>query len=137
MAELSAGNLVNALENSKKTTLARFIYALGIPNVGEATAKELANFFGRLDRLMRANEKTLRYVPDIGSEVARSIVQFFAERHNREVIERLRSAGVRWEEEQKGKTKPTTPAKFIAWLDIPGVGPSGAKRLADTSGGLK
>jgi DNA ligase (NAD+) len=98
MAELSASNLVHAIENSKKTTLARFIYALGIPNVGEATAKDLANVFGSLDRLIQANEKTLQYVPDIGSEVARSIVQFFAERHNREVIERLRSAGLRWEE---------------------------------------
>jgi DNA ligase (NAD+) len=69
--------------------------------------------------------------------VARSIVQFFAERHNREVIERLRSAGLHWEEEKKGKTKPTTLAKFIAWLDMPGVGPSAAERLADISGGLK
>ncbi|MBI3995189.1 MAG: NAD-dependent DNA ligase LigA [Nitrospirae bacterium] len=137
MADLSAGNLVRAIENSKKTTLARFIYSLGIPNVGEATAKELARFFGSLDRLMRASEKTLQYVPDIGSEVARSIVQFFAERHNQEVIGKLRSAGVRWEEEKRGRLKPTTLAQFIGWLDIPGVGPSAAERLAEYPGGFK
>jgi DNA ligase (NAD+) len=137
MAELSASNLIHAIENSKKTTLARFIYSLGIPNVGEATAKELANFFGSLDRLIQANEKTLQYVPDIGSEVAKSIVQFFAEPHNREVIKQLRSSGLKWEEEKKAKSKPTTLAEFIGWLDIPGVGPSAAERLADYPGGFK
>jgi DNA ligase (NAD+) len=137
MAELSASNLIHAIETGKKTTLARFIYALGIPNVGEATAKELANFFGSLDRLMQIDEKTLQYVPDIGSEVARSIVQFFDERHNREVIKQLRSAGLRWEEEKRVKSKPTTLAEFIGWLDIPGVGPSAAERLADYPGGLE
>ncbi|MEK6684494.1 MAG: NAD-dependent DNA ligase LigA [Nitrospirota bacterium] len=137
IAELSASHLVQAIETGKKTTLARFIYALGIPNVGEATAKELAHFFGGLDRLMQAHEQTLHYVPDIGSEVARSIVQFFAERHNREVIVQLRSAGVRWEEDQREKDKQTTLARFLDWLAIPGIGPSTAERLADTSGGLE
>ncbi|MBI3812745.1 MAG: NAD-dependent DNA ligase LigA, partial [Nitrospirae bacterium] len=137
MAELSASNLVQAIETGKKTTLARFIYSLGIPNVGEATAKELTHFFGSLERLMQAHDKTLRYVPDIGSEVAKSIVQFFAERHNGEVIKQLRAAGLRWEEEKRVKSKPTTLARFIGWLDIPGVGLSAAERLADYPGGLQ
>lgn len=98
MAEKSAGNVVNAIEKSKSTTLARFIYALGIRNVGETTAKELARYFGNLDRLMMADADGLQQVPDIGPVVAESIVDFFAERHNLEVIEQLRASGVRWEE---------------------------------------
>jgi DNA ligase (NAD+) len=122
MAELSASNLVRAIDKSRKTSLTRFIYALGIPNVGEATAKELARFFGRLDRLMEAREGTLRYVQDIGPEVARSIAQFFAEPHNRDVIEQLRASGVRWEEEERPSEKRSTLAEFIEWLGIPGIG---------------
>jgi DNA ligase (NAD+) len=134
-AELSASNLVKAVSDSKRTTLARFIYALGIPDVGEATAKELARFFGDLDPLMDAEEQTLRYVPDIGPEVAQSILQFFSEPHNRKVIAQLRTAGVRWEREAGGPKK-TTLARFISHLEIPGIGPSTAERLAGASGGI-
>jgi DNA ligase (NAD+) len=98
MAEKSAGNLLAAIEGSKKTTLARFIYALGIRNVGEATAKDLARHFGNLDDLIEADEEGLRRVPEVGPVVAQSIAQFFAEPHNREVIRELREHGVRWEE---------------------------------------
>lgn len=98
MAEKSAANVVAAIEKSKRTTLARFIYALGIRNVGEATAKYLALHFGNLDKLMQANEDSLQQVPDIGPVVAQSIVRFFSEPHNREVIERLRACGVSWQE---------------------------------------
>jgi DNA ligase (NAD+) len=136
MAERSAGNLVRAIDDSKRTTLARFIYAMGIPNIGEATAKELARFFGSLDRLMEAREETLRYVPDIGPEVARSIVQFLAEPHNREVIAQLRSSGVHWEETKTTEGKETSLAGFISWLEIPGIGPSTAEDLAERFGTL-
>jgi len=98
MAEKSAQNVLLAIEASKSTTLARFIFALGIRNVGEATAKELARHFGSLDRLMQADEEALRQVPDIGPVVALSIAQFFAEAHNREVIEQMRACGVHWQE---------------------------------------
>lgn len=98
MAEKSAGNVVNAIERSKNTTLARFIYSLGIRNVGETTAKDLARYFGSLDRLMEADAESLQRVPDVGPVVAESITDFFAERHNLEVIEQLRASGVRWEE---------------------------------------
>ena len=98
MAEKSATKLIAAIERSKSTTLARFIYALGIPIVGEATAKDLARHFGSLDALMSADEATLMQVRDVGPIVAQAIVQFFSEAHNREVIQSLRSAGVHWNE---------------------------------------
>ncbi|MGH8761704.1 MAG: NAD-dependent DNA ligase LigA [Nitrosospira sp.] len=99
MAEKSAGNVVSAIQKSRNTTLARFIYSLGIRNVGETTAKDLARYFGNLDSLIMADAESLQQVPDIGPVVAQSITNFFAERHNIEVIEQLRAGGVRWEED--------------------------------------
>ena len=98
MAEKSASNLWAAIEKSKETTLARFIYALGIRNVGEVTAKDLARHFGTMDALMDAGLEQLQETPDVGPIVAESIAAFFRERHNREVIEQLRAAGVSWKE---------------------------------------
>jgi len=98
MAEKSAANLRAAIETSKMTTLARFIFALGIRNVGEATAKDLAQHFGSLDRLIAAKETDLHAVRDVGPIVAQSIIQFFAEPHNLEVVGKLRAAGVHWPE---------------------------------------
>lgn len=98
MAEKSASNLLNAIEQSKHTSLERFVFALGIRNVGEATAKDLARHFGSLDQLMQADEAKLLEVRDVGPVVAQSIVQFFSEPHNREVIADLRGAGVVWQE---------------------------------------
>jgi DNA ligase (NAD+) len=98
MAEKSAANLLAAIETSKATTLARFIFALGIRNVGETTAKDLARHFGSLDRLLSATEADLLAVRDVGPIVAQSIIQFFAEPHNLEVVEKLRKAGVNWAE---------------------------------------
>jgi DNA ligase (NAD+) len=96
MAEKSAANLVAALDKSKTTTLPRFIYALGIRQVGEATARDLARHFGSLERLMDATEAELLQVNDVGPVVAHSIRTFFAQPHNREVVERLCAAGVHW-----------------------------------------
>ncbi|MBK7953422.1 MAG: NAD-dependent DNA ligase LigA [Candidatus Accumulibacter sp.] len=98
MAEKSAGNLLAAIEQSKQTTLERFIYALGIRNVGVATARDLARHFGSLDRLLAADAGQLLQVPDVGPIVAQSICQFCSEPHNLEVIEQLRAAGVVWRE---------------------------------------
>jgi DNA ligase (NAD+) len=98
MAEKSAANLLAAIEDSKITTLARFIFALGIRNVGETTAKDLARHFGSLDKLIAASEADLLAVRDVGPIVAESIAQFFAEPHNLEVVNRLRAAGVHWPE---------------------------------------
>ena len=96
MAEKSAANLVNALDQSKETTLERFVYALGIREVGEATARILAQEFGDLEPLMQAQVDTLQEIHDIGPVVAQHIAGFFSEPHNREVIRKLRTAGVHW-----------------------------------------
>jgi DNA ligase (NAD+) len=98
MAEKSAANLVASLERARRTTLERFIYALGIRHVGESTARDLARHFGSLEAVMEASENELLQVPDVGPVVAASIVRFFAEPHNREVVEQLRAAGVHWPE---------------------------------------
>jgi len=96
MGDKSAANLVAELERSRKTTLERLIYALGIRNVGESTARDLARHFGDLEPLARASEEELLQVLDIGPVVARSIRQFFDEPHNRQVMEHLVRAGVHW-----------------------------------------
>lgn len=96
MGEKSAQKLVAAIEKSKQTSFGRFLYALGIGNVGEATATALANAFGSLDELLEADEERLQQVPDVGPVVAAAIHSFFHERHNRAVIDALRGVGVRW-----------------------------------------
>jgi DNA ligase (NAD+) len=98
MGEKSAQNLIDAIENSKETTLARFLYALGIREVGEATAANVAAYFGGLDGIVSASEEDLEKVPDVGPIVASRIRAFFDEEHNREVIARLQKAGVHWKE---------------------------------------
>jgi DNA ligase (NAD+) len=96
LGEKSAQKLVAAVEKSKETTYARFLYGLGIGNVGEATASALANEFGALDELLGADEERLQQVPDIGPVVATAIHAFFHEPHNVAVIEALQRAGIRW-----------------------------------------
>jgi DNA ligase (NAD+) len=96
MAEKSAQNLLDQIEKSKATTLARFLHALGIPQVGEATALGLAQHFGTLEAILDADRDTLETVPGIGPTVAEDIYTFFHQKHNREVIKQLRQAGVQW-----------------------------------------
>ena len=97
MGEKSAQNLIHAIDRSRQTTLERFIFALGIREVGEATARALALHFGDLAPLMQADEEALQLVPDVGPIVARHVVSFFHQAHNREVIDRLLAAGIEWE----------------------------------------
>lgn len=96
MADKSAQNLIDALQKSKSTTLERFIFALGIRQVGETTARTLARHFGDLDALMKATPDDLLGVSDVGPVVAESICRFFKESHNRDVIKKLRKAGIHW-----------------------------------------
>ncbi|MFO1417535.1 MAG: NAD-dependent DNA ligase LigA [Methylotetracoccus sp.] len=96
MGRQSARNLLDALERSKTTTLQRFLYALGIREVGDATAKALAKHFGSLDELMTADADRLQRVRDVGPIVAGHVAMFFAESHNREVIDDLISVGIHW-----------------------------------------
>ncbi len=115
MGEKSALNLLAAVEHSKRTTLARFIFALGIRNVGEATAKDLAQHFGSLDNLLAADAESLQQVRDVGPVVAQSMADFLAEAHNREVIEQLRACGVHWTEHepQAAATLPFSGQTFV------------------------
>ena len=108
MAEKSASNLLDGLEKSKSTTLARFIFGLGIRHVGETTAKELARHFGTLDALIGADEVALTQVSDVGPVVAQSLQHFFGEPHNREVVAQLRIAGVHWPEHKGTPLRSTT-----------------------------
>ena len=138
MAEKSAQNVQQGIEHSKNTTLARFIFALGIRNVGEATAKELARHFGSLDRLMQANEEALRQVPDVGPVVALSIAQFFAEAHNREVIEQMRACGVHWEEGEPRTARSSgalAGRSFVLTGTLPKLSREEAKALIEAQGG--
>lgn len=97
MGAKSAENLLAALEKSRQTTLGRFLFALGIREVGEATAQSLANHFGELEPVMQADVEALQQVPDVGPVVAEHVFTFFRQAHNREVIQSLIDAGVRWE----------------------------------------
>ncbi len=100
MGEKSAQNVLDAIEKAKSTTLERFLYALGIREVGEATALALATHYGDLDAIFEADEESLQSVPDIGPIVAMRIHQFFEEEHNRKVIGDLIEKGVRWEKRE-------------------------------------
>lgn len=136
MADKSAQNIIKALEESKKTTLARFIYSLGIRNVGEATAKDLAKYFGNLSSLLEANKEKLQQAPDVGPIVADSIVQFFSETHNREVTQALIEAGIHWEDGAGANTNGALSGKtFVLTGTLPHMSRDEAKALIEDAGG--
>ena len=127
MAQKSAANLHAALEKSRQTTLQRFIFALGIRNVGESTARDLAAHFGSFDRLAAADLEGLEAVPDVGPVVANSLRQFFDEPHNVQVIQELRAAGVRWEE---CEGRPTARAGKVLTFVLTGTLPAMSREEA-------
>lgn len=137
MAQKSAQNILNALEASKKTTLARFIYALGMRNVGEATAKDLAKHFGSLDALMKADTEKLLEVNDVGPVVAESITNFFSEAHNQSVIGELVAAGIHWPEtEGKQAASGNLLGKTLVLTGtLPTMSRDNAKELIEAAGG--
>ena len=137
MGERSAQNLLAAIEKSRSTTLARFIFALGIRNVGEATARDLARHFGKLDALLAADEAALQQVPDVGPVVAKCIVEFFAEPHNCEVIEQLRAAGVHWPENEPAASCPglLVGKTLVLTGTLPTLSRDEAKALIEAQGG--
>lgn len=137
MAFKSAKNILDALQNSKATTLARFIYALGMRNVGEATAKDLAKHFGKLSNLMQATTEDLLKVNDVGPVVAESITNFFAEEHNQTVIAKLIELGVTWQESD-GKQEATgnfLSKTFVLTGTLPNLSRDTAKEMIEASGG--
>ena len=126
----SAANLIAALEKSKETTLARFIYALGIRHVGESTARDLAAHFKSLQALMDADSDELLKVNDIGEVIAQSIIHFFEEEHNREVIEKLIAEGVHWPLPQDSAVNDALSGKtFVLTGTLPSMGREEAKAL--------
>jgi DNA ligase (NAD+) len=137
MAQLSAQNMVDALEKSKHTTLPRFLFGLGIRHVGEATAKELARHFGKLDAIMDATEEQLLTVADVGPIVAKSIRTFFDQPHNREVVEQLRACGVTWPEGEPAPVaaQPLSGQTFVLTGTLPTLGREEAKALIEAAGG--
>jgi DNA ligase (NAD+) len=136
MADKSANNLVAALQKSKATTLARFVYALGIRQVGETTAKDLARHFGSLDRLMAASLDELLQVRDVGPVVAQSIRTFFDQPHNVEVVQQLRAAGVHWPEHEAALgPQPLAGRTLVLTGTLPTLGREEAKALIEAAGG--
>ncbi len=136
MGEKSAENLLAAIDKSRDTTLARFIFALGIRNVGEATAKDLARHFGALPPLLEADTEALQAVPDVGPVVAESIVQFFAEQHNRDVIAQLQDLGVRWEEGAPMVAQGVFSGKTLVLTGtLPTLSRDQAKEMIEAAGG--
>jgi DNA ligase (NAD+) len=136
MAEKSALNIVAALEQSKYTSLNRFLFALGIRHVGETTAKDLARYFGKLDAIMQAGVEQLLQVPDVGPVVAQSIAEFFAESHNREVVQQLRELGLHWEENEgtAHMVLPLTGKTFVLTGTLPTMSRDEAKAKLEALG---
>lgn len=135
----SAENLLAAIEKSRFTTLARFIFALGIRHVGETTAQDLARYFGAIEPLLTATEETLQCVPDVGPVVAGSLRRFFFEPHNREVIQRLLALGVHWpsshEGEQVAQSLPLQGKTLVLTGTLPHMGRDEAKARIEAAGG--
>jgi DNA ligase (NAD+) len=136
MADKSAKNLLEALEKSKQTTLPRFLFGLGIRHVGEATAKELARHFGKLDAIMDASVEQLQAVADVGPIVAQSLRTFFDQPHNREVVEQLRACGLTWAEGEPAEQtpKPLLGKTFVITGTLPTLSRDQAKDLLEAAG---
>ncbi|MDB5871901.1 MAG: NAD-dependent ligase LigA [Ramlibacter sp.] len=136
MADKSAQNVLAALEKSKQTTLPRFLYGLGVRHVGEATAKDLARYFGKLDAIMDASAEQLLEVPDVGPVVAESIHTFFQQPHNREVVEQLRACGVTWDEGEPAARapKPLAGKTIVLTGTLPTLSRDEAKDMLEAAG---
>jgi DNA ligase (NAD+) len=136
MAEKSANNVLLSIEKSKHTTLPRFLFGLGIRHVGEATAKELARHFGKMDAIMDATLDQLLQVADVGPTVAQSLRTFFDQPHNREVVAQLRACGVTWAEGEPtaGASLPLTGQTFVLTGTLPTLSRDQAKDMLEALG---
>ncbi|NDI27121.1 MAG: NAD-dependent DNA ligase LigA [Burkholderiaceae bacterium] len=134
MGEKSADNLLQSIAQSKKTTLARFIFGLGIRHVGESTAKDLAKHFGGIRALMDAPMDELLMVNDVGPVVADSIVSFMSEPHNREVIEQLLVSGIEFQNEERITTVDLSGKTFVLTGTLPTLSRDQAKEMLEAAG---
>ena len=135
MAEKSAQNIFTALDKSRRTSLPRFVYALGIRNVGESTARDLASHFGSLEQLMAARIEQLESVTDVGPIVAKSVWQFFQELHNRQVINDLRASGITWQEsEGRPRLDAAKSRTFVLTGTLPSMTRDDARALIEARG---
>ena len=134
MGEKSADNLLQSIVQSKKTTLARFIFGLGIRHVGESTAKDLAKHFGGIHALMDAPMDELLMVNDVGPVVADSIMSFMSEPHNREVIEQLLASGIEFQKEERRTTVDLSGKTFVLTGTLPTLSRDQAKELLEAAG---
>jgi len=135
MADKSAQNIMDALEKSKSRPLARFLYGLGIRHVGEHLAEVLAEEFGSLERLSRATEEELLAIKEIGPEVARSVVSFFQDPKNMEVLRRLDRAGLKIEEAAKPAGEKLKGKTFVITGTLASMGREAARELIESLGG--
>src|SRR3989344_3452548 len=142
-ADISTRNLLNAIDASRRPTLARFIFALGIPDVGEETAKVLARSLASLERVQKALPEVLTYLPDVGLEVAHEIHSFFEDGHNQQVIGALLApdkCGLQLQDQGDLSAEfaaSTTLGGLLDKLHVPSVGPGAAQKLADKFGSLE
>ncbi len=134
MGEKSAQNLLASIEKSKKTTLARFIFALGIRHVGETTGKDLAQHFQSIDALITASYEQLLEVKDVGPTVAQSIIEFMAESHNREVIEALIASGIECQVDKKQIVDAVAGKTFVLTGTLPTLSREQAKDMLEKAG---
>jgi DNA ligase (NAD+) len=135
MGAKSAGNVVAAIDKSRETTLARFLYALGIREVGEVTARALAERFSTLDALQKVDQTALEAVPDVGPAVAEQVVAFFGEPHNREVIESLIERGVSWPVVERRAVGSLAGKTFVLTGSLESLTRDEAARLIRDAGG--
>ncbi|MEK9963743.1 MAG: NAD-dependent DNA ligase LigA [Betaproteobacteria bacterium] len=135
MGKKSAENIIQSINGSKKTSLPRFLYGLGIRNVGEQTAKDLANHFNSLDELIDATEEDLLEVPDVGPIVAKNITEYFSDTFNRSVVRNLIKAGVHWEQARKSENEALNGLKFVITGTLSNFSREEAKERIERLGG--
>jgi len=135
MGKKSAENIIRSINESKKTSLPRFLYGLGIRNVGEQTAKDLASHFYSLDELIEATEGDLLEVPDVGPIVAKNITEYFSDTFNRDVVRKLINAGVHWEQVINAKNGALNNLKFVITGTLSSFSREEAKERVERLGG--
>ena len=136
MGDKSAQNLLDEIEGSKKAELARVVFSIGIRFVGERTAQFLADHFGSLDKLENATEEELCQVEEVGPKIAQSIVEYFAEKRNRDVLAKLKKSGLQFEQKQTRKTGGALAGKqFVLTGTLPSLSRDEATKLIEDAGG--